>query len=79
MASITSGFAAGIMGLTGLSGILLYIGCMILLSTFMHLNMSSRKDHIAPTTSWVWSEGFLSAFATYILIWTLAYDYIHVY
>mmetsp|Transcript_114393 Transcript_114393/g.171065 ORF Transcript_114393/g.171065 Transcript_114393/m.171065 type:complete len:110 (-) Transcript_114393:158-487(-) len=76
--SIVYGIAAGVLGLTGLWGFALHIVCSILISAGLYLKAGMDPSYFMSVTG-LFVSGLTGGMGTYILVWTMAYDVVHVY
>ena len=80
LSNIVGGVIAGILGLTGLAGFLMYF-LLHLLTCFLiitRMNMNTQ-DYIRKTAvNFILSDAF-SNIMSYVLFWTLSFSLIHVY
>ena len=77
--AIIAGCAAGIMGITGLSGFAVFLISTLLLSVGLYLKVGCEPKPFFKKPEDLWFEGITSASMSYILFWTLFYDIVHIY
>jgi hypothetical protein len=69
--AITSGMAAGILGLEGIPGFLAFFATTFVLSVFLYLKVSCNPSPYFKRPNDIWTEGISQAAMSYILFWTL--------
>ena len=77
--AITSGAAAGIMGLTGLVGFMAFLITTALLSVGLFFNCAADPKPYFKKPNDIWFEGISQAGISFVLFWTLFYDIVHIY
>ena len=77
--AIISGMAAGIMGITGVSGAAVFLLSTMLLSVGLYLKVSCDPKPYFKKPENIWFDGISQAAMSYILFWTLFYDIVHIY
>jgi hypothetical protein len=78
--SAISGSAAGILGLTGLSGFYFYIITSIIMSILLWtLKANGQPTRYFRSTRQVIWDGVPGGLLSFVLFWTLLYGIIHVY
>lgn len=77
--AIVAGCAAGIMGITGVSGFVCFFISTLLLSVGLYLKVSCDPKPFFKKPDDIWTEGITQAMMSYILFWTLFYDIVHIY
>ncbi|KAI4311066.1 hypothetical protein MLD38_036002 [Melastoma candidum] len=76
--SIIGGVVAGILGLTGLSGFILYFVIMAITSVCLVAKTGFSVNSYFGSWSQVVLDGFLGGLMSFVLFWTFAYD-IHIF
>ena len=77
--AIISGCAAGILGITGLAGFLVFFLSTFLLSVGLYLKVSCEPKPFFKRPDDIWTDGITQALMSYVLFWTLFYDIVHIY
>ena len=77
--AIISGCAAGICGITGVAGFLVFFISTFALSVGLYLKVSMEPKPFFKKPEDIWFEGVSQAMMSYILFWTLFYDIVHIY
>ena len=77
--SALSGSAAGIMGLTGLSGFVFYFVCSLFLSLVILLYLGARVSKFFASKQAIVTGTLWSGLQTYLLFWTFMFGMVHVY
>ena len=77
--AIVAGLVAGILGLTGLWGVLCYLAANGLISVVLYQTLGTRKQKYFPSKKSYLLDGLTAQIATFILFWTLAYDIVHIF
>lgn len=77
---LTGGSIAGILGLTGLHGLFLFIlvTCLIQIGVFVKMGFNTQKYTISSIIGLAISAASAQAL-TFILFWTLAFALVHIY
>lgn len=77
---ITSGTIAGILGLTGMKGLYLFLAALIAMngSLFVKMRFSLEEYTTIPLSSFL-TSGAKSHCMSYVLFWTLFYALVHIY
>ncbi|ORX78678.1 hypothetical protein BCR32DRAFT_234868 [Anaeromyces robustus] len=79
LASLFGGFAAGIMGLTGWSGIIFYGILSVVIFFFILLKAKFQYTKYFNGIKDVLVGDLFSNFLCYVMFWTLGYALVHVY
>ncbi|VDP46624.1 unnamed protein product [Soboliphyme baturini] len=74
-----SGFAAGILGLTGLSGFMFYFFCACIQAVIWYVKADFRWGEYFVNKSSILTYGLFGGLFTYVLFWTFLYGMVHVY
>jgi len=77
--SSLAGCAIGILGITGIYGLLCYFFSYGLLTLFLLLKMQFKTEIYFQSTSHLVWDGLFQGLLSYVLFWTLLYDIVHVY
>uniref|UniRef100_A0A7S4JIP4 ER membrane protein complex subunit 6 n=1 Tax=Paramoeba aestuarina TaxID=180227 RepID=A0A7S4JIP4_9EUKA len=78
--SLVLGGAAGVLGLTGLKGILFYfILSVLILGVGFLLKTQSSPHTFVPALASYFLIGVFESMMSYLLFWTLVYDMVHVF
>ena len=77
--AIISGCAAGILGITGIPGFLVFFLSTFVLSVGLYLKVSAEPRPYFKKPEEIWTEGIMQALMSYIMFWTLFYDIVHLY
>lgn len=78
--AIIAGCVAGIMGMEGLSGFLLFLVSCLVTSAMLCARMGSlgMLDYFAKPHA-IWTAGLTDGLMSYILFWTLFFDLVHIF
>ncbi|KAI6649608.1 Transmembrane protein 93 [Oopsacas minuta] len=77
--AVLTGSTAGILGLTGVLGFVLYLSTAVLVSVILLAKAGANSASFFPSKSSLYLQGVLEEIVTYILFWTLLYGIVHVY
>mmetsp|Transcript_380 Transcript_380/g.480 ORF Transcript_380/g.480 Transcript_380/m.480 type:complete len:109 (+) Transcript_380:86-412(+) len=75
---ILSGCVAGILGLNGYQGFLLYLFSSLLIGFVWFLRVKQTQTYFLQTRT-LFQEGFMPGLYSFVLLWTLLYAVIYVY
>ncbi|CAB3406592.1 unnamed protein product [Caenorhabditis bovis] len=76
--SCAAGIAAGILGLTGFSGFILYFATVVLQGLIWSAKASGGWHHyFLENSQFTWSHG--NGLLTFVLLWVFFYGMVHVY
>ncbi|CEM00572.1 unnamed protein product [Vitrella brassicaformis CCMP3155] len=78
-AAIVSGLAAGILGLTGLWGLLVFVMATLGISLILLARVNFDTSLYFPTVKEVLIGQFWHGMMSFILFWTLAYDMVYIF
>mmetsp|Transcript_15970 Transcript_15970/g.40115 ORF Transcript_15970/g.40115 Transcript_15970/m.40115 type:complete len:116 (+) Transcript_15970:477-824(+) len=78
--AIVAGCVAGIMGMEGLSGFLLFFVSCLVTSCMLCVRTGSvtMVDFFAKPNQ-VWTQGLTEGLMSYILFWTMLFDLVHIF
>jgi hypothetical protein len=77
---ISGGIISGVLGLTGLSGLLLYIALAVVISVVLMIRMGfSLSKYTDASLLGLASNGLTNYAMSFVLFWTLAYALVHIY
>eukprot|EP00457_Paulinella_chromatophora_P018274 gb/GEZN01019545.1/.p1 GENE.gb/GEZN01019545.1/~~gb/GEZN01019545.1/.p1 ORF type:complete len:112 (-),score=12.36 gb/GEZN01019545.1/:363-698(-) len=79
LTACVSGFVAGVLGLTGWSGLFFYVFATALTSGFLFLKSDFHPEIYFQSWTSLAFDGVSGAFMSYLLFWTLVYNGLHVY
>ena len=74
-----AGASAGILGLETYAGFLFYFAANLVGSALLFFAMHTKPSKYLVSPNSVWTEAATSGFMTYLLVWTLVYNLVHVY
>ncbi|KAJ1929238.1 hypothetical protein IWQ60_001348 [Tieghemiomyces parasiticus] len=75
-----AGCAAGILGLAGWAGFVLYTASWSTLAALLFLlKAQSQPTRYFPSAAGIATHGIFSGLFTFVLFWTLAFNLVHVY
>lgn len=80
--AIASGVAAGIAGLTGSRGFLLYLGVHLATNLLLFGRMHGKvNEYLLPdmTAAWFAVDGVLGQALSFVMFWTLSFAMIHIF
>jgi len=77
--SSLAGCAIGILGITGIYGLLCYFLSYALLTVLLLMKMQFNTEIYFQSTSQLIWDGLFQGLLSYVLFWTLLYDIVHVY
>lgn len=80
--AIITGVAAGILGLTGSKGFLLYIAMHFLTSIFLLAKMKFKvSEYLTPDASLFWFavDGLTGQGLSFVMFWTLSFAMVHIF
>ena len=77
--AIVCGCACGILGFKGLTGLLSHVLCSLLVSAAVYVLKARMDSAYIVSTSGLFLGGLMGVIGTFVLIWTMAYDIVHVY
>ena len=78
----TAGALAGVLGLTGMPGFLLFLVLSIITTIYLHvvvMGTSKTSTYLMPEQGLYSIGSIFSAIVTYIVVWTVSYDVVHVF
>lgn len=77
---IAGGIISGVLGLTGLQGLLLYllVAVVVILALLLKMKFSVSR-YTEATLVGITTNGLSSCAMSYVLFWTLAYALVHIY
>jgi len=77
---ITAGISAGILGLTGIEGLFLFLAAALVMNAtlFLKMGFSLEEYTTAPLLSFL-TLGAKSHCMSFVLFWTLFYALVHIY
>lgn len=79
-ASIASGIACGILGLTGLRGLAAHCGFMLATGAAVaSVKCEGKPSSYFPSIDKVFIDGPHAGFGTFVLFWTLSYNCAHLF
>lgn len=76
---IATGCACGILGVTGLNGLVFFIAVSTLVMFLISFKMDFQVQKYFPSTAGFLSNGIFQSSLTFVLFWTLLYNIVHVY
>lgn len=77
---IAGGIISGVLGLTGLSGLLLYLAVAVIISLVLLVRTGfSLKTYTDASLLGLASNGLTNYAMSFVLLWTFAYALVHIY
>lgn len=77
---IAGGIISGILGLTGVEGLILYIGLVVVASVSLLFKMGFKVSKYSDSSLiGLASNGLTNYAMSFVLFWTLAYALVHIY
>ncbi|XP_075506599.1 uncharacterized protein LOC142543302 isoform X2 [Primulina tabacum] len=77
--SIIGGVIAGILGFTGLTGFILYFIVMAITSAGLVAKAEFSVHSYFDSWNKITLDGFLAGLMSFVLFWTFAYDFVHIF
>uniref|UniRef100_A0AC35UI89 ER membrane protein complex subunit 6 n=1 Tax=Rhabditophanes sp. KR3021 TaxID=114890 RepID=A0AC35UI89_9BILA len=77
--AVLCGFAAGILGLTSLSGVFFYIASVLLQAVFWYVKADFKWQQYLLSPFQLLTHSIVGGFFTYVLAWVFANGLVHVY
>jgi hypothetical protein len=77
--AIVCGCACGVLGFKGLTGLLAHVVCSLFVSAAVYILKARMDTTYIVSTSGLFLGGLMGGMGTFILIWTMAYDIVHIY
>ncbi len=77
--AVIAGVTAGILGVTGLYGFVLYLVYSFLVSSLLALKVGMKWNCYFTSRKSLWMDGILGGLFTYVLLWTFVYGMVHVF
>ena len=77
--AVIAGATAGILGLTGLYGFVLYLVFSLLMSFMLVAKAGTKWNSYFYSRRALWIDGVFGGLFAYILLWTFTYGMVHVF
>ena len=77
--SIIAGCATGVMGFTGLSGLLCFLVVSLCVSAGFAYKAGPHPETYLQSVSGMFLSGLTGGIGSFILFWTMAFDIVHIY
>eukprot|EP00923_Selenidium_pygospionis_P054599 GHVN01095157.1.p1 GENE.GHVN01095157.1~~GHVN01095157.1.p1 ORF type:complete len:113 (-),score=10.29 GHVN01095157.1:54-392(-) len=77
--AICGGIGAGLLGITGLAGMLVFIFASIAASLVVLFGLKGSPTQYFESTTQVFTDQFFNGFLLFVLFWTVAYDITYVF
>ena len=77
---LVGGILSGVLGLTGLNGLFMYLAVAVASALSLICRMGFRQSRYTTVSTLGFTTGSLSNYAlSYVLFWTLSYALVHIY